>query len=217
MHRSLLRDSPALGLQSNERLEFLGDAIIGAYVARFLYDRLPNATEGDLTLLRTWLVRASTLAKWAHELDLVSFLMLGRTDEGNTRQTRLQARTFEAVVGAIFADQGSRGAERFLRRFVEREFREGDSSRPRLDAKSRLQQITQSRFEAVPWYEVASVSGPDHDPTFTIVVHVGAELAVTAHGRTKQQAEQAAAAAALALVEPDDPAAAAPPAGPEEA
>src|SRR5207248_4888686 len=88
-HRSVLRDSAVAGQQSNERLEFLGDAIIGALVARYLYGRLPRATEGELTLLRTWLVRASTLAEWAASLDLGRYLRLGKSDEATTRRTRL--------------------------------------------------------------------------------------------------------------------------------
>jgi ribonuclease-3 len=201
VHRSLLRDVQDAELRSNERLEFLGDAIIGAHVARFLYDRLPEATEGELTLLRTWLVRASTLGAWAAELELERFLRLGRSDEGSTRRTRLLARTFEAVVGAIFADQGTRGADRFLRRFVAREFERQGGGRPRLDAKSRLQQITQSRFEMVPTYTVTSVSGPGHDPTFTVEARIGSELVATASGSTKQEAEQLAASAALEQLE----------------
>jgi ribonuclease-3 len=201
VHRSLLRDFPDSGLQSNERLEFLGDAIIGAHVARFLYDRLPEASEGELTLLRTWLVRASTLGLWGAELELERFLRLGRSDEGSSRRTRLLARTFEAVVGAIYADQGMRGADRFLRRFVEREFERQGGARPRLDAKSRLQQVTQSRFEVVPTYTVTSVSGPGHDPTFTVEARIGSELVATASGSTKQEAEQLAASAALEQLE----------------
>ena len=202
VHRSLLRDLPEAGLQSKERLECLGDAIIGAHVARFLYDRLPNASEGELTLLRTWLVRASTLGAWGAELELERFLRLGRSDEGSTRRTRLLARTFEAVVGAIYADQGIRGADLFLRRFVRREFERHGAERPRLDAKSRLQQVTQSRFDLVPTYTVTAMSGPGHDPTFTVEARVGSELAVTASGSTKQEAEQLAASAALERLEP---------------
>jgi ribonuclease-3 len=124
-------------------------------------------------------------------------LRLCRSDEGSTRRTRLLARTFEAVVGAIFADQGTRGADRFLRRFVTREFERQGGGRPRLDAKSRLQQITQSRFEEVPTYSVTSVSGPGHDPTFNVEAWIGSVLASTASGSTKQEAEQLAASAAL--------------------
>src|SRR5207237_403293 len=97
VHRSLLRDSAYGGHESNERLEFLGDAVIGALVARHLYDHLPTASEGELTLLRTWIVRASTLSEWAVSLDLQRFLRLGRSDEGSNRRTRLLASTFEAV------------------------------------------------------------------------------------------------------------------------
>lgn len=201
IHRSLLREPGFEGRQSNERLEFLGDAVIGLYVARYLYEHLPEASEGELTLLRTWLVRASTLGAWATELELERYLRLGKSDEGGHRRTRLLARTFEAVVGAIYADQGIRGVSKFLRPFVEREFRRRGHLRPELDAKSRLQQITQSRFDLVPRYVVLDVTGPGHDPTFTVEVRVGEELRAVASGSTKQEAEQAAARQVLEALE----------------
>lgn len=201
IHRSLLREPGFEGRQSNERLEFLGDAVIGLYVARYLYDHLPEASEGELTLLRTWLVRASTLGAWASELDLERYLRLGKSDEGGHRRTRLLARTFEAVVGAIYADQGIRAVGRFLRPFAERELRRRGHLRPELDAKSRLQQITQTRFELVPSYVVLDVTGPGHDPTFTVEARVGDQFRAVASGSTKQEAEQAAARQILEALE----------------
>lgn len=200
IHRSLLRELALPSRQSNERLEFLGDAIIGAYVARYLYDRLPGASEGELTLLRTWLVRASTLAEWATSLDLERYLRLGKSDEGGKRRTRLLARTFEAVVGAILVDQGARAAEKFLRPFISQEFKRRMADPTQLDAKSRLQQVTQGLFDTVPGYAVLEVTGPGHDPTFSVQVRVGDELAITAEGHTKQGAEQAAAELALEVL-----------------
>jgi ribonuclease III len=197
VHRSLLRDQAIDGLQSNERLEFLGDAIIGYLVAGYLFERWPTASEGELTLMRTWLVRASTLGSWAAELDLARYLRLGRSDEGSKRRTRLLARTFEAVVGAIYADQGIRAVGKFLRPFVVRECRRFPDGRLRLDAKSRLQQVTQSRFDLMPLYTVLNVVGPGHDPTFSVEVKVGDEFQAVAEGGTKQEAEQAAARLAL--------------------
>jgi ribonuclease-3 len=197
IHRSLLRDLGVDSGQSNERLEFLGDAILGAIVARQLFDRFPNASEGNLTLLRTWLVRASTLGEWARSLELERYLRLGKSDEGGSRRTRLLARTFEAVVGAIYVDQGFRGVRKFLRPFIERELRSRPDDRPVLDAKSRLQQVTQSRYGQVPVYDLRSVVGPGHDPLFTVEVLVGEHYRATAQGRTKQAAEQAAAQLAL--------------------
>ncbi len=201
IHRSLLRELTYQGHQSNERLEFLGDAIIGAVVARYLYGRLPHASEGELTLLRTWLVRASTLAEWAASLDLDRYLRLGKSDEGGKRRTRLLARTFESVVGAIYADQGIRGVSKFLKPFIAREFHLRAQALSQLDAKSRLQQITQSRFDLVPKYTVKNVTGPGHDPTFTVEVRLGSEFVTVAEGGTKQEAEQAAARVALEALE----------------
>jgi ribonuclease-3 len=203
VHRSLLREYPEAGLTSNERLEFLGDAIIGALVAKYLYDHLPEAQEGELTLVRTNLVRASTLGEWGARLQLDRFLKLGRSDETSHRRTRLLARTFEAVVGAMYADRGVRTVRLFLRPFIQ-----GEMYRLRggvaLDPKSRLQQITQARFELVPAYTVLEMSGPGHDPTFTVKVQVGEVYQATALGRTKQEAEQAAARLALASLDTDE-------------
>lgn len=196
VHRSLLREHPEAGLRSNERLEFLGDAIIGALVAKHLYDHLPDASEGELTLARTSLVRASTLGDWGAQLELDRYLKLGRSDETSNRRTRLLARTFEAVVGAIYADRGIRAVRRFLQPFVEREL-ELHAGGLTLDPKSRLQQITQGQLDLIPNYTVVSVTGPGHDPTFTIRVQIGDRFAGTAVGRTKQEAEQAAARLAL--------------------
>jgi ribonuclease-3 len=204
IHRSLLRDRALDNLQSNERLEFLGDAIIGYLVASYLFEHRPTASEGELTLMRTWLVRASTLGAWAAELDLTRYLRLGRSDEGGKRRTRLLARTFEAVVGAIYADQGIRAVAKFLRPFIVRESRQFPEGRLRLDAKSRLQQVTQSRFDLMPVYTILSVTGPGHDPSFSVEVKVGDEFQAVADGRTKQEAEQAAARLALATLEPVD-------------
>ena len=201
VHRSLLRDQALDNLQSNERLEFLGDAIIGYLVASYLFEHRPTASEGELTLMRTWLVRASTLGAWAAELDLTRYLRLGRSDEGGKRRTRLLARTFEAVVGAIYADQGVRAVAKFLRPFMVRECRRFPEGRLRLDAKSRLQQVTQSRFDLMPVYTVLSVTGPGHDPSFSVEVKVGAEFQAVAEGGTKQEAEQAAARLALASLD----------------
>ncbi|MCC7107230.1 MAG: ribonuclease 3 [Chloroflexi bacterium] len=166
-------------------------------MARYLYDRLPAATEGDLTLLRTWLVRASTLADWARELELDTFVRLGRSDESTSRRTKLMARTFEAVVGAIYLERGVRGVTAFLRPFVTRELKTRFAGPTPLDAKSRLQQVSQSRFEEVPTYHVVEVTGPGHDPWFTVEVRVGPSLVRAGTGGTKQEAEQAAASQAL--------------------
>lgn len=201
VHRSLLREHPQAGLRSNERLEFLGDAIIGALVAKHLFDQLPDATEGELTLARTSLVRASTLGAWGTELELQRYLKLGRGDEASHRRTRLLARTFEAVVGAIYADRGVRTVRTFLQPLIDREL-ERLGGGLTLDAKSRLQQVTQGHFDLIPSYTVVEVTGPGHDPTFTVRVRIGDVFQGIGLGRTKQEAEQAAARLALASIDP---------------
>jgi ribonuclease-3 len=200
VHRSAINERIDLQLSSNERLEFLGDAVLGAVVAERLYTAFPAASEGVLTVTRAALVRASSLADWARMIDLGQFLLLGRGEEvggGRDRETLL-ASTFEAVVGAIYLDRGLQRAATFLDRFVAPHLQASPHERPLLDAKSRLQQRSQSERDAVPSYQVVDIIGPQHGPTFTVEVAVGGRAIARGSGRSKQVAEQAAAQSALA-------------------
>jgi ribonuclease III len=199
VHRSAINERIDLQLSSNERLEFLGDAVLGAVVAERLYTAFPAASEGVLTVTRAALVRASSLADWARAIDLGQFLLLGRGEEvggGRNRETLL-ASAFEAVVGAIYLDRGLHRAAVFLDRFVAPHLQAAPHERPLLDAKSRLQQLSQSERDAVPRYQVVDINGPQHGPTFTIEVTVGGRAIARGSGRSKQAAEQAAAQTAL--------------------
>jgi ribonuclease-3 len=200
VHRSAINERIDLQLSSNERLEFLGDAVLGAVVAERLYSAYPTVSEGVLTVTRAALVRASSLAAWARTLELGQFILLGRGEEvggGRDRDTLL-ASTFEAVVGAIYLDRGLKRAASFLDRFIAPYLRLPLEERPLLDAKSRLQQRSQAERDAVPRYHVIDISGPQHGPTFTVEVSIGGRAVARGTGRSKQAAEQAAAEAALA-------------------
>lgn len=203
VHKSFVNERPELGLTSNERLEFLGDAILGAVAAHLLYERYPSASEGDLTVLRAGLVRQSTLASWAHKIDLGEHVLLGKGEEsgGGRERDALLARAFEAVVGAIYLDLGYDCAAQALRPFLLGEPELAGEGKPALDAKSRLQQLSQARFDAMPEYQVVEVQGPGHSPTFTVEVVAGPAVRAAGSGRTKQAAQQAAAQAALEQLE----------------
>jgi ribonuclease-3 len=202
IHKSLTNDLGESGLGSNERLEFLGDSVLGMLVSDQLYRAYRDRDEGQLTLLRSALVRASSLADWARELDLGSFVLVGRGESraGGRNRDALLSSAFEAVLGAVYMDRGFRAARTLLLRFLGPELsRVGE--RQVIDAKSRLQQVSQARFAVTPTYEVLDVSGTGHSPIFKIKVRAGGGVEAVAEGRSKQTAQQTAAAEALATIE----------------
>ena len=202
VHKSRTNELERSGLESNERLEFLGAAVLGAVVAERLYRHFSDRDEGQLTLLRSSLVRASTLADWARAVELGSFVLVGRGEArgGGRERDPLLASAFEAVIGAVYLDRGFSGAQDLVGRFVGPEL-ERRAERSVLDAKSRLQQMSQAHFGVTPTYEVLDVSGLGHQPIFTVRVTAGGGNVATAQGRNKQGAQQTAAAEALALLE----------------
>src|SRR3954470_8463897 len=159
IHKSLTNDLGESGLGSNERLEFLGDSVLGMLVSDQLFRAYPDRDEGQLTLLRSALVRASSLAEWARELDLGSFVLVGRGESraGGRNRDQLLSSAFEAVLGAVYIDRGFRAAKLLVVRFLGHELAEV-GERQVIDAKSRLQQVSQSRFAVTPTYEVLEVS-----------------------------------------------------------
>jgi ribonuclease-3 len=201
-HRSVLHQWASAGLlpatlQSNERLEFLGDAILGAVAAEDLYHRYPDADEGALTRMRVALVRAETLVRWARQIDLGDYLFLGvgeRVTEG--ARDRMLAGAFEAVVGAIFLDRGRREARRFVRPFLAQGIQE-DTSPPETNPKGVLQEILQERFRRSPSYRILQIEGPDHARIFTVEASLEDRVLGTGQGPSKRDAEQQAARAAL--------------------
>lgn len=202
-HKSYLNEHALPELQSNERLEFLGDAILGAVTAEALYRAFPTATEGALTVMRASVVCAPSLARWARRLDLGRQIILGRGEElgGGRERDSVLSGALEAIMGAIYLDQGYAAVQAVLAPFLQEVLAELSPDQPRLDAKSRLQQATQARFATTPIYSVVEVSGPQHRPTFTVEVRVG-ELVARASGPSKQAAEQEAARAMLEQLPP---------------
>jgi ribonuclease-3 len=213
-HRSILNENPEVGFPSNERLEFLGDAIIDYLAAEYLFRRFPNLQEGELTALRAALVRTESLAALAARWELGEYLVMGKGEEqggGRTREANLCA-TFEALIGALYLDSGLPAvrqlvepllAEQVGRLLAEAPNESAWGGAPK-DAKSRLQELAQSRFHITPSYRLAAQSGPDHDKQFTAEVLIGASPRGSGVGRTKQLAEQAAAQAALQQLEAEE-------------
>ncbi len=205
-HRSIMQDVVSAGGDvahaprlTNERLEFLGDAILGAVAAEFVYDREPDADEGTLTRHRVALVRAETLVRWARELQLGECLYLGHGERpSDGARDRMLAGAFEAVVGAIFVDRGLAPAKRFLQKFLDRDAHD-IIARAELGAnpKGRLQELLQERYRQGPSYRTIATEGPAHAQTFTVEALIGDTVLGAGSGPSKREAQQAAAAAAL--------------------
>lgn len=207
IHRSYVHEQWERPLQSNERLEFLGDSVLNFLTARFLYDAFPSKGEGELTALRAALVRTSTLARFARGLDLGAALKLGKGEEqsGGREREPLLADAFEAVLAAIFLDGGAEAADRFLRPLLENETTTIIEHGLILDEKSRLQERVQSERNLTPRYKTVRAEGPDHERRFTIEVWAGGERLGVGEGTSKQAAAQAAARAALAFLDQSTP------------
>lgn len=201
-HRSYLNENPDETLQDNERLEFLGDAVVDFVVGAYLYHRFPEMNEGELTSLRAALVRTKTLAAFARQLDLGDYLRLGYGEEesGGRQRTPLLCAAFEAVVGAIYLDQGLLPVQRLIESLAGPALDEIMSESLHKDAKSEFQVWAQAVYNVTPHYELVDSSGPDHAKHFTLRVMVGDTDWGEGSGRSKQRAAQAAAAEALKRV-----------------
>lgn len=199
VHRSLLNETGRPPGDSNERLEFLGDAVLGFVVARHLYRRFPEASEGELTALRAQLVKGETLAVVARRLGLSELLELGRGEErtgGRDRPINL-ARAYEAVIGAVAEDSGLNAAETFIRRTLAPELRSVAPGENNADPKSRLQVLCQARSGQTPVYRVSGIEGPEHARVFHAEVVLGDMVLGEGLGSNKRTAERLAAEAAL--------------------
>jgi len=212
-HRSTLHEAASAGMGAvrtstltNERLEFLGDAVLGAVAAEYLYLLDPGADEGELTRRRVALVRAETLVQWTREINLGSYLYLGLGERpGPGSRDRMLAGGFEAVIGAITLDRGFGAARKFLLRLLERDAPQILAAAEGVaNPKGRLQELLQDRFRKAPAYHTVSTDGPDHSRTFVVEVRFGDRVLGRGTGPSKREAEQAAAAAGLAHLAADE-------------
>lgn len=202
-HRSYANEHDVDPLQCNERLEFLGDAIVGAVAARMVYERHPERDEGWLTEARSRLVRNETLGRIAGEAGIGEMLELGAgvRRQGGHRQRVVLARALEAVIGAVWVDGGDEAARACVARLLGAELDGlGDVTAER-DAKSLLQQLAQAESGETPRYSITGERGPAHEPEYTAEVAVGGETLACGTGGSKRAAEQAAAARALARLD----------------
>lgn len=202
VHRSYLNER-SNAHESNERLEFLGDAVLSLIVASYLYRNYPKRPEGELTDLRSALVRRETLAKWAQQFRLGEFLYLGKGEarSGGRNRSLILASAFEAVLGALFVERGIQGATAWLVPIIEPELAAILAEGRHYDYKGLIQKAVQRRFGQAPVYEVVEESGPEHEPSFEIEVRVNDLTLGRGAGLTKQVAQQVAAKAGLAYLE----------------
>lgn len=196
IHRSAIRESRAYG--NNERLEFLGDAVLELATTEYLY-HLSDKPEGDLTNWRSALVRGGHLAEIAANLELGKYLSMSRGEEASGGRTKVStlANAFEALIGAIYLDKGYEVAKRFCEDFVLRDLDRLLAAGKHLDEKSVFQEMVQEKTGITPHYQVVEEEGPDHDKQFTMAVYIGEEMVAEGKGNSKQRAEQVAAKVAL--------------------
>ena len=199
VHSSYVNENPGSALTSNERLEFLGDAVLGLVIAEKLYHDLPSFTEGEMTKLRATLVCRDTLAQAARAIGLGDYLYLGKGEEassGRHKPVNL-AGALEAVIAAIYLDQGAATAKDFILRLFNKELQKVVSQGAEVNYKSQLQELIQAREQQTPAYHVIEATGPDHDRRFTVEVKVGDTVLGRGSGRSKKEAETEAARSAL--------------------
>ncbi len=200
-HPSFLNEHPGLGFPDQERLEFLGDAVLELVVSQYLFENYPQLGEGELTRMRALLVNTETLASMAQRVELQKFMLLGKGEKRNTFRERktlqhLLANTFEALVGALFLEAGYRKTREFLLIFVRQK---ADSLKQEnlRDPKSSLQELLQAQFKERPEYRVLSESGPDHSKKFVVGVYWRGKEIAKGEGTSKREAQARAAQKAL--------------------
>lgn len=198
-HRSFMNEFAGIVREDNEKLEFLGDSVLGLVISEFLYQRFPRFTEGDLSRVKSHVVSEPFLALLAREIELGTFLFLGKGEaaSGGHEKSSLIADCFEAVIAAIYLDGGMEAAKGFLMRCFQEKIETLVEQQHILDHKSLFQEYAQQHFGATPRYKLQQIVGPEHDKTFEIELLLKKEVFSVGTGKSKKEAEQSAAKAAL--------------------
>ena len=198
-HRSYINENPSTSMHHNERLEFLGDAVLELVVTEALYEKYPNSPEGELTAYRSALVNAITLSGVASDMGMNDYLLLSRGEARDMGKARMYilANTFEAYIGAVHLDQGYDTAREVIDHWLLPKTEEIVSKKLWQDAKSLVQEKSQEHHSVTPSYKVLAEVGPDHDKQFTVGIFFGDDKIAEGSGKSKQEAEQSAARAAL--------------------
>jgi ribonuclease-3 len=207
IHRSFVNENLTLCLRDNERLEFLGDSVIGLCTSVILMKQYPDFTEGQLSKMRASIVNEHSLAALAKNHDIGEFLLLGRGEEnsGGRMKTSMLSNAFEAVIAAIYLDSGFEEACQFIKRVFEPLIARETGTSIYRDYKTALQEICQNRFKDIPRYTLTAESGPDHDKIFEVSLSVAGIITATGTGKSKKEAEQRAARGALEYLQENEP------------
>lgn len=181
--------------EHNERLEFLGDSVLGLIVAHYLFDNYPNEDEGHLSKIKSSIVSRTSLSRWAREINLGEYIYLGAGEKmtGGKKRTSILSNSIEAVIGAIYLDGGYEQAYNFVMKYLSKHSWEVIEK----DYKSHLQEIIQKKHKIPPTYEIIRTEGPEHDKIFTIKVRIGKKVMGIGTGKNKKEAQQSAAKNAL--------------------
>ena len=199
VHKSYINEHKDEKIDQNERLEFLGDAVLELISTDHLYRNHPEQTEGEMTNFRSALVQGKNLAEVARSLNLGEHLLLshGEENSGGRSKNYILANTLEALIGAIYLDRGFEVAKKFVNQHILVSLDEIIENNLHIDPKSRFQEMVQEKMDVTPTYKIVTESGPDHDKKFECGVFIGKRLIVTGVGSSKQKAEEDAAKKAL--------------------
>jgi ribonuclease-3 len=199
VHSSYINENPGLATSDNERLEFLGDAVLGLIIAEELYRRFPQFSEGEMTRVRSSLVRQDALARLAKSIKLGNYLYLGKGEEGGGGRDKPAnlSGALEALTAAIFLDRGPAVTRKFVLRLMSRKMAKALSRGVEVDYKTRLQETLQAKWQLKPKYRVIEAAGPAHDRRFTVEVMAGDSVMGRGSGKSKKAAEAEAARMAL--------------------
>ena len=199
VHSSFINENKISVTESNERLEFLGDAVLGLVIAEYLFTYLPDSSEGTLSHLRSKLRESSSCSKFLKKLEIESFIIMGKGEKKNflsKLNSSIMADLFEAIIGAIYLDGGLENVKKFVFSNFSEEIEEAINS-PLRNCKAELQDYSQKKYQKVPVYKVIDEVGPDHSKTFHISVFIDDMIMGSGYGSSKKSAQQAAAAEAL--------------------
>ena len=202
IHRSYLNENKHQSLKSNERYEFLGDAILEQWVSKKIFDLFPDFPEGELTGIRSLIVCTQNLAKTATEIGISQYILLSRGEEthGGRYNQSILADTFESLIGAIYLDHGDKYVDKFLNRFLSPGITAISQKKVFKDPKSIFQEISQSKRGITPHYQTLKEIGPDHQKIFEVGAYLDQELIATGTGNSKQRAEETAAITAAKIL-----------------
>ena len=218
-HRSFAHEAGPGKLANNEKLEFLGDAVLGLAISHELYATSGRRTEGELARIKSFVVSEDTLYEWATQLRLQDYVLIGRGEErsGGRGKKAIMADAMEATIGAYYLDAGGAAAQEFVLRHLRVEIHRVLSNTHRQDFKTLLQELAQKRYRSYPRYRVVRQEGPDHDRTFWIEVRLNGHVYGPGSGKNKKEAEQEAASHAYAALSDSGPSAAGPSGRPRSA